>query len=780
MADPVTIGVLASAALGLAGEAIARGEVSKAVIDCYRALKDKIAVWAGPDVEALEKKPTSKLRQAVVAEIIDTHTAHDRVVVLTLAERLIAVLKTTSAHGLDVGRLEALDIRIGAIEAKGATGIRIKKVDAGGDIIVGNIIVDSYNRIPENISKSKAAEVTATEVPSGASSLVPATERQINVWIGDGEDEGPKPAPKIGQTCRLNFRVGRPVIHSLTSGTNAVVQDVPKGGLRTDWLVIAQGASLRAVTDDIQVVQAEGGVPTWKGLFKLTIPEEGDSQRLQLDLTPLQSAPTIDVIISAHNERTRPDFSEIYRQFKVELSAADGPAGAAAEATRITNDFMPTATAHVGLRTTHEWTTPTSVLNLTVFGSHAAVQGWAGAQQIDAVELWEGIPGKVSGRIDRLREQAEEMRAAWETHFNDIDPIDLADRLKRWANREGGPEYNWSSLGNYADAVHREYWDKMAVSAELRRLAQQGRQLFQAFFPRASNLYKWIIALAPGARLNIFWTPKSGAGFISHVPWGLMYTADVPPEGQPVDPMGFLGLRCRIAYTSHAMAPASRALGARNATHRAHFLYWGDAPTDVTGQEARWQRRQWGAWENQIFVPKTAQVSKTELLTLLNDPQPSPTSILYIFCQCNIGSGNNPILRFGSTNDPANVITQFDFGTASLADRPLVFVNACTTVAADPYMSNDLEESFFERDCRAFIGTETKVPIVLASRFAEIFFQFFYRLLDEAPMAAGEAVSQTRLFLWTHYRNIGGLFYTCVNQYDLFVAREDEVLALRG
>jgi hypothetical protein len=141
--------------------------------------------------------------------------------------------------------------------------------------------------------------------------------------------------------------------------------------------------------------------------------------------------------------------------------------------------------------------------------------------------------------------------------------------------------------------------------------------------------------------------------------------------------------------------------------------------------------------------------------------------VLYLFCQCNPGAGNNPTLRFGSTNDPANVIVQTDFGTSALADRPLVFANACTTVAADPYMANDLEEAFFDRDCRAYIGTETKVPIIFGSRFAEIFFRFFYRLLDPAPMAAGEAVTQARLFLWTHYRNIGGLFYSHVNQYDL-------------
>jgi hypothetical protein len=625
-------------------------------------------------------------------------------------------------------------------------------------------------------------EQAKDEAASNASSLVPTTERQINIWIGDG-DVALKHALKIGQTYRINFMVGQPISGSITYGAMAAVssRDVPEGGLPTDWLVVARGAELTAGTSDTEVsVGAVGGVPIWSARFKLLIPVEGDSSKPQLKIRPLQAAPTIDVVVNARKEEGFPRFNEIYRQFKIALDAADRPGDSVVKPVRVTDELMPTETAHVGLRTTHEWTTPNGILSLTVLGSQAVVQGIAGLEQIDAVEPWVGVHALVSGRIKNVRDAAEAMRATWETHLNDIDPNDLADRLNRWAKRDGGPEYNWSSLGNFADAPHREQWDKMAASTELRTFAQQGRQLFQAFFPRASNLNKWIGALGPGARLNISWTPKAGAGFIPHVPWGLLYTADVPPEGQPVDPMGFLGLRCRIAYTSHAASPASRALGALDATHRAHYLYWGDRPNDVTGREAYWQRRQWGAWPNQIFVPQTPQNAKIELLKLLNDPQPSPTSVLYMFCQCNTGAGNNPILRFGSTNDPANVITQLDFGTASLADRPLVFANACTTVAADPYMANELEEAFFDRDCRAFVGTETKVPIVFASRFAEIFFQFFYRLLDESPMAGGEALAQTRLFLWTHYRNIGGLFYSYVNQYDLFVAREDEVLALRG
>jgi outer membrane biosynthesis protein TonB len=621
---------------------------------------------------------------------------------------------------------------------------------------------------PKKAASKKAAPKRAKR---WADSLVPATERQINIWIGE-KDTGLKRMLKIGHADILSFRIGQPMAESLISGDAAAVSDVPVGGLPTNWLVVARGAELAVGTPDTEVsVAPVDGVSTWSGRFKILIPEEGDSTTPQLKIKPLQVDPTIDVVVTTRDE--------VYRQFKIVLAVVEGPGVAPAAPVRIVDELMPTATAHIGLSTTHEWTTPNGSLSVIVFGSQAAVQGVAGLEQVDSLEPWVGVPSQVSGRIKNVRDAAEEIRAAWENHLNDIDPIDLANRLKRWNRGGGGPEYDWGSLGNHADCTHRHEWEKMAVSAELRQLAKHGRQLFQAFFPRNSNFWTWLGALPPGARLSISWTPKAGAGFIPHVPWGLMYTADVP-DGGPVDPMGFLGLRCRIAYNSHVAVPASRSLGALDATHRAHFLYWGNSPNDVTGQEARWQRSRWDAWPNQVFVPETAQNAKAELLKLLNDPQPSPTSLIYLFCQCNTGAGNNPTLRFGSTNDPANVVVQTDFGTSALADRPLVFANACTTTAADPYMANDLEERFFERDCRAYIGTETKVPIVFGSRFAEIFFQFFYRLLDSAPMAAGEAVTQARIFLWTHYRNIGGLFYSCMNQYDLFLAREDEVRALRG
>jgi hypothetical protein len=475
-------------------------------------------------------------------------------------------------------------------------------------------------REPERVAAEQPYKVLVPS--SAATSLVPATERQINIWIGEG-DAGLKRVLQIGETYLINFRVGQPVSGSLTSGEAAAVssRDVPPGGLPTDWLAVAHGAELAAGTPGTEVSTATiGGISTWSGRFKILIPEDGDSATPQLRIKPLQPAPAIEVVITARKEAGFPTFNEVYRQFKIELVAADSPDTAPVQPIRIADELMPTPTAHVGLRTTHEWTTPNGILSVIVFGQQAAVQGTAGAEHVDSLEPWVGAPAQVSGKIENVRDAAEEMRAIWEHHINNIDPVDLADRLTRWSRREGGPEYDWSLLGNYADAAHRQEWDQMAVSKELRRLAQHGQQLSQAFFPRGSNFHNWITALMPGARLNISWTPKAGAGFIPHVPFGLMYIADVPPEGQPVDPMGFLGLRCRIAYNSHIAAPASRSLGALAATHRAHFLYWGDAPGDITGQEAHWQRTQWSAWQNQIFIPQTVQNAKAELLKLLNDP----------------------------------------------------------------------------------------------------------------------------------------------------------------
>jgi hypothetical protein len=71
MTDSETIGTLAASAFAIASDEAVKGFVGEAVKDAYKALKNKIAHWAGADIDALEKVPASVARQSVVAEAVD-------------------------------------------------------------------------------------------------------------------------------------------------------------------------------------------------------------------------------------------------------------------------------------------------------------------------------------------------------------------------------------------------------------------------------------------------------------------------------------------------------------------------------------------------------------------------------------------------------------------------------------------------------------------------------------------------------------------------------------
>ena len=179
-------------------------------------------------------------------------------------------------------------------------------------------------------------------------------------------------------------------------------------------------------------------------------------------------------------------------------------------------------------------------------------------------------------------------------------------------------------------------------------------------------------------------------------------------------------------------------------------------------------------------MPQAAQPNpKRQVIVVIDTPAPAPVSVVYLYCHCSVGTGDRVTLRFGDSSKPQDVVTQNDLSFRKLADGPLIFANACATASADPFKTGLLESHFFRRGVRAFVGTETKVPVQLASKFAWLYFQFFYRRFDPAPMAASEAMVQARMFLWTQFRNVGGLFYSFVNQYDLYLASHEEVVALR-
>jgi hypothetical protein len=141
MADPATIGALAASALAMAGEAALKSAVGEAVKDAYKALKGRVAKWAGSDVEALERTPASAARRAVVAEVIDNQSGEEQAALHVLAHELVAALKRGGTIGLDIGRLEAIEVQLGDITVREGTGARMEEVRVQGTFSTGNITV---------------------------------------------------------------------------------------------------------------------------------------------------------------------------------------------------------------------------------------------------------------------------------------------------------------------------------------------------------------------------------------------------------------------------------------------------------------------------------------------------------------------------------------------------------------------------------------------------------------------------------------------------------------
>jgi predicted lipid-binding transport protein (Tim44 family) len=144
MSDPVTIGGFAAMALAMASEAAFKSAVGEAVKGAYSALKQKVSSWASSDVEALEKAPTSKARQDLIAEEIDRQAPDDRKEVRDLARALLDELEkwqSSTPIGIDIGKLKAARVKLGEINVSEGIGFRAKEIDTPGDFETQKIIV---------------------------------------------------------------------------------------------------------------------------------------------------------------------------------------------------------------------------------------------------------------------------------------------------------------------------------------------------------------------------------------------------------------------------------------------------------------------------------------------------------------------------------------------------------------------------------------------------------------------------------------------------------------
>lgn len=574
---------------------------------------------------------------------------------------------------------------------------------------------------------------------------------------------------RSGATYKLRFCVGPPLESNLAKG-GIGVDDVPQGGLRTHWVVTSRTVEFVPAFSSASV-QRVGSA--WMATFELLIPESGTSRTEEIAfLAAAGAASALVTIYAVAADGVR----ELYREVSVDLEQAPVLEG----------DTVCKAPQHTHLASTHEWTTPPEHVQVTVTNGVAVVttkRRWL--EDYEFTEPFGATDGLISGAIQNVRTALERLREVHGAYLNDLDEADMAARLRTstWQphfSRGNG----WQPLPDDAGPAHGTAFAVVHRSDEWRTLAANGYALFDRCFAQGTQLRALIEKLLPGSRIDFHWTERSGPGWVSHVPWALMYMDAPDVTGQTqADPERFLGLRFRIGARAWRIDNGSVVLGAPDATRSMHLLYWGNQPGDEVAAESRWQEMEYRKWSPSVLLPDPALPDlKRQVVLALDTPAPEPVGILYFYCHCSVGDGIQPCLRFGNTSKAVDVLSIADLSQKRIADAPIVFANACTTAQADPHLTSELEQRFFSRGVRAFIGTETRVPTRLASKLAWLFFQFLHREADpeRKPMSAGEALTQARMFLWTQYRNIGGLFYSITNQYDLYLASREEVLALRS
>lgn len=576
---------------------------------------------------------------------------------------------------------------------------------------------------------------------------------------------------KTGQKYKLRCGVGEPDADNLATG-GTTVTDVPKGGLSTHWIVTSTEVRL-VRTPDTASVHRVGR--TWTGGFDLFIPEEGTSETKEIAFVAGAKAGTVHVTIYVVGANQS---SEIYRELTIRLKGG----------VKLTADKTAKAMLHTHLRTTHEWTTPEEHIQVAIRDRVAEVSTKrVRLRSYDLQEPFSATVTGLKGAIQNVRDALEEFRVAHDAYLNDLDPADMASRLAN--HPQWQPHYcgrnGWQPLPDAADRAHRDAFATVVRSREWQALAHAGYALFTRCFKPQSKLRTLLdTTLPPGSRIDFHWTEESGPGYVPHVPWGLMYTEPVDVLGRKLaNPEKFLGLQFQIGSRSWPVENGSVVLGGLDAVHSVNLFYWGDKAGDEVAAQAAWQAAEYGRLKRAHLLPdRKGPDFKRQIMAAIDSPVPVPVGILYFFCHCSVGNGSKPCLRFGNTSKKEDTLERADLSMTALTDAPLVFANACSTAQADPSMASELESSFFDRGIRGFVGTENKVPTWLASKFAWLYFQFLYRLADpgQQPMSAGEALTQARIFLLTQYKNIGGLFYCMTNQYDLYLASESEILALRN
>jgi hypothetical protein len=634
---------------------------------------------------------------------------------------------------------------------------------AAVDFNIGEGIINSMpDEAPLRFNLERATvlpgdPVTFSSVPTPGEDVFASAEDVTVDVPGDGEERHAKHIsarldgePEVGVRSILSVGIGDPVPDNLLEGEDAVVPatDIPPDGLDTEWTVSSSDLEFHA-GGEIAPVESADELPGSAVRFEMFVPREGKSDPVKLAFTPIHhGTAVVQIRINVRKE--------LYRMLTAEIVVA-GPG--TANAALIRRDVTVIRGDRIGLAPS----LAAESLRLDVLqdGADAYVEGsgpdWSHPRTRTP---WPASLVGLGDHLARVRAKADEFREQFDTYLNAIDHADLLRALDGFT-----PVRDWVAA-NCVDTSDeaKKLWEEARRSKPLLELAAAGRGLFDAVFPPETAIRTLIDGLEPGALLDINWT--EGAAQIPDVPWTLMYA--LPPSDEPdggVDPMGFLGLRFRIRYFAYPArgARTDTLLGAPDTVSTACCLFWGEEEELV--KEVQHQREPEKAVKR-IFVPPEEDPEKRKplLLGLLKGPE--EIGVLHMFCHYGKLKGE-PSFRFGDTNEDPNVLSLADLQLITVSSPPLVFANACATSGDDAYHVHPIKQHMFAHGAAAFIGTEAKVPPTMASRFATAFLHLFDGRPGNEALTAGEAMTQTRLLLWHRYCNIGGIFYSFVNETGL-------------
>jgi hypothetical protein len=159
--------------------------------------------------------------------------------------------------------------------------------------------------------------------------------------------------------------------------------------------------------------------------------------------------------------------------------------------------------------------------------------------------------------------------------------------------------------------------------------------------------------------------------------------------------------------------------------------------------------------------------------------QPSPCDLLYVFCHASAAVTRDALFTFAPDApetqaklifepppaEPVDVQTMRKLRRTPLADRPLVFLNACSTAAGDEAFQGQFLEQFLDAwSAGGLIGTDWDVPQAFAEAFATRMLGYFLA----GGITLGDAFARTTRDAFAQ-RNPFALVYAMYAAPDLIV-----------